>query len=302
MARKRFYLSRSDRRGLCVLAFVLICIVLGRKLYMDLVPENAMPEITNEEREEMKLFEAKVRQDSLEWASRYESGKEREGELFYFNPNTADSVTLLRLGLTTWQVSNMMKYRRKGGVWRSPSDFSRLYGLSQEHYQRLAPYIVIPDEKHNSRQSQREERRRDSVRRYYVEKYPAGTVIDLNAADTTMFKRIPGIGSYYASKICRYRERLGGFISVSQIKEVEGLPDDVEKWLRVSAYPMINKININKATFKELIRHPYLDYEQVKVITNYRDKYGKIRSWQDLSLHELFDSHTIERLTPYFAF
>ena len=66
--------------------------------------------------------------------------------LFAFDPNTADSSTLLRLGLKPWQVRSIYKYRAHGGHFRKPQDFARLYGLTLAQYRRLEPYISIKSE------------------------------------------------------------------------------------------------------------------------------------------------------------
>lgn len=230
-----------------------------------------------------------------------------EGELFAFDPNQADSATLLRLGFRPWQIRNMMRYRMKNGRWRSAEDFRRLYGLSEEEYNRLRPYIRISS-KDRKDLSDRE------VRHYYgtpkgarvdyepVEKYSEGTLVPLNEADTFALKRIPGIGSYYAGKIVRYRERLGGFVSVSQINEVEGLPAGAIRWFSLGGSASPRTIRINHATFKQLVSHPYLSYEQTKVIVNHIRKYGPLRGWNDLRLYKEFGQQDFSRLSPYFTF
>ena len=73
----------------------------------------------------------------------YNQGEEQRAERFPFDPNTADSTTLLRLGLQPWQVANIYRYRSHGGIYRRPEDFARLYGLTQKQYRELEPYIRI---------------------------------------------------------------------------------------------------------------------------------------------------------------
>lgn len=298
-------LPRSDRRGLAfllivavVVAIILFCVPQWRE-------SQTVPLLTEEEIRELGEFEQALREDSVKRAMRYShnAAENRTPELFHFNPNTADSATLLRLGLRPWQVRNMLKYRRKGGRWRSPDDFARLYGLSHEDFLRLRPYVQIsPEEAQPLRENERGKERPDSFVRKYPEKFPVGTVLNLNTADTTQLKGIPGIGSYYAGKICRYRERLGGFVRVEQIKEVEGLPEGIEAWFEVAADARPQQINVNTADFQTLVRHPYLSYEQVKVITAHRQKYGKLQGWEDVRLHELFQGMDFDRLEPYFSF
>lgn len=226
--------------------------------------------------------------------------------LFAFDPNTADSATLQRLGLPAWQVGNIMKYRRKGGRWRRADDFRRLYGLSAADFERLRPYIDIAPSAGGAAgasSSAPSHSPAPSVPRYArVEKYAPGTVVDLNTADTASLKRIPGIGSYYARKICDYRAQLGGYVSAAQVSEIEGLPDGIGVWVRVDAYPQVRRLNVNKATFRELVRHPYLTYEQVKAIFDYRRKHGPLLRITDLRLLHVFTPADEERLAPYLSF
>lgn len=299
-----FRLTPAERRGFLLL-FAVICLVVGVRLYIgrNSGDESANGGISEKEREELRAFEQKVKADSVKRRTEYRSEK-RTVELFPFDPNTADSLTFIRLGLRDWQASNALKYRRKGGKWRKAEDFARLYGLKRETFERLRPYIRIGISPEDVKIAQ-ERARRDSLREIYKNvnpKFPTGTVVDLNSADTTVLKRIPGIGSYYAGKICRYRDRLGGFLSVAQIKEVDGLPAGIERWFRVESTAKVVKIDLNKADFKTLVRHPYLDYNQVKVIVDHRRKHGRVKSWQELRLYKEFKPDDFSRLRPYFKF
>ena len=216
-------------------------------------------------------------------------------------------MTLLDLGFRSWQISNMMKYRRKGGKWRSVEDFRRLYGLSAADFERIRPYVRIAPED-RSRKKFYEERqkayqhRAESLHYNIVKKLPEGAVLELSQADTTALKQIPGIGSYYASKIVRYRERLGGFVAVEQLNEIDGLPTGVTRWFTLDASSAIQRIPLNHASFKQLVRHPYLSYEQTKVIVNHIRKFGPISSWTDLNLYPEFTEADFVRLSPYFTF
>jgi DNA uptake protein ComE-like DNA-binding protein len=137
-----------------------------------------------------------------------------------------------------------------------------------------------------------------------IEKLSDGETISLNSTDTTEWKKIPGIGSSYSSRIVKYRTLLGGFVCKDQLQEVYGI--DSEMYARIS--PFIaedtnwSKIKINKLEFKELLRHPYLNYNQVKVIMNLRDKKGNITSIDELSMLEEFTKDDISRLQPYLEF
>lgn len=302
--RQRFYIPKGERRGLTVLVAVILLIALLRTYSDRLLPQPEPPADDAEAQAEFVSFcqrtEKQARQREADYVKR-SRGISPEN-LFPFDPNTADSATFVRLGLKPWQARNALKYRRKGGRWRRAEDFSRLYGLSAEDFRLLRPYIRIAAEERETAQARPAGSESDSTRRRFPEKYPAGTVIDLNSADTTALKRIPGIGSYYAGKICRYRERLGGFVSVEQIREVEGLPADAARWFSVSAATNIVRLDINRMDFRQLVRHPYLSFEQVKAIENYKRLYGPLHGWDDLRLCPEFTDDDFTRLTPYVKF
>ena len=292
----RLFLSRSEKRGLLLLLFLLLC-VSGGMLYVGMTERTETSvQLSPEDAAELEAFaattkERKLRQETV-----------RTAQLFPFNPNTADSATLLRVGLKPWQVKNLMAYRRAGGRWKNADDFRRLYGLTEEEFQRLRPYIQIPPPVKEVYFTEHDRARQDSLHYLRPEKFTQLTVLDLNSVDTLTLRKIPGIGVGYSLAIVRYRERLGGFVSVAQLKDIEGLPARIEEWFSVEEPFAVRTIAINKSDFKTLVRHPYLNYEQVKVITTHIRKYGSLRSWKDLQLYSEFTPQDFERLTPYFVF
>lgn len=134
------------------------------------------------------------------------------------------------------------------------------------------------------------------------EKYPYGTRIDLNAADTVELKKIPGIGSYFAYRIVRYREQLGGYARTAQLLEIERLPDSVVNWFFVADTFRVRRMNVNTATFSRLRSHPYMDYYKARAITDYRSREGTIKGPAQLSLFEVFSERDLERLEPYLSY
>lgn len=237
-----------------------------------------------QELEHFRQERKRAQQQSEEEKKHFNRPSIREASLFVFDPNTADSSTFVKLGFAPWQIRNIMKYRKKGGRWRTPEGFARLYGLDKEDFLRLKPYILISPIPKKERPANTGKPTDSLWRKRFPEKYPTGTVIDLNAADTNELKRIPGIGSYYARRICDFREQLGAFISPNQLNEISGLPADIGQWFKVNGKPAVRKTKISQATFQELVRHPYLNYEQVKALFEYRRKYGMPHSWKELRL------------------
>lgn len=231
----------------------------------------------------------------------YYATESRNTERFPFDPNTADSTQLLRLGLQPWQVRNIYKYRAKGGIYRQKEDFARLYGLTVKQYRELEPYIRISDDylPASTLVGKRQQVERDTVR--YPVKIQADEHVILNTADTTQLKKVPGIGSYYASEIIRHGQRLGGYVNVDQLDEIEDFPQTSKQYFVIAnAHP--RRMNINRLTLQQLRRHPYVNFYMAKAITDYRRLHGDIKSLNELRLSKDFTDEVIHRLEPYIEY
>ena len=126
--------------------------------------------------------------------------------------------------------------------------------------------------------------------------------LDLNTLDSTGLVQLPGIGPATAIKIIRYRERLGGYTQISQLTEIEGLPDSLMKWFIITDTVPIRKVPVNKATLTELRRHPYIDFYQARAIVEFRNERGMIKGPGQLSFMEEFSAQDLDRLIPYLDF
>ena len=219
----------------------------------------------------------------------------RHTEEFPFDPNTADSTQLLRLGLQPWQVRSIYRYRARGGVFRSKRDFAQLYGLTKKDYLRLEPYIRISDD-YQPASTLFPKEERDTTR--YPVKLKEGEHVVLNTADTTQLMKVPGIGSYYAKEIVRHGKWIGGYVSVDQLDEIEDFPQTAKKYFVVS-HPTPQRLSINRLSLQELRRHPYINYYQAKAIVDYRRLHGDIKSLQELRFSKDFTEGAIRRLEPY---
>ncbi len=291
-----FYFNRSDR---AVLLFFLLLAVIACSLIFFVGNEDMITQVDAED--SVSVQKLPIPSEQSHSNRQYVQGESRKVERFVFDPNTADSTELLRLGLQYWQVRNIYKYRAAGGVYRRSRDFARLYGLTQKQYRELEPYIRISRDYAPAAELFAEEKRepRDTTLRYPVKLKPTEH-IDLNLADTSTLKRVPGIGSYYASRIVNYRQRLGGFYSVDQLREIEDFPEKAVSYFNIS--DKIRKINVNRLKLNELKRHPYINYYQAKAILDYRRLRGSLTNLNDLRLLKDFTANDIERLSHYVEF
>ena len=138
-----------------------------------------------------------------------------------------------------------------------------------------------------------------------TEKFQEGTVVELNTADTTILKKVPGIGSAFAKRIVSYRNLLGGYYSVTQLSEVYGMDEDrydaLVPWF--SADPLlIAKLSVNTLSQDSLRRHPYIDYGQARIITQLRRQKGKLTGWDNFQLLNEFTDADKKRLQYYLSF
>ena len=312
--RNLLYFTRKERRGILLLCVLILLGAGGTQFYLYLRDEASHPateERTGQARmqQEYADFLASVQEEEQPGQTRHRHPQEPDDSPgrpaltpFPFDPNTADSLALCRLGLPGWMARNIVRYRERGGRFRRPEDFRKIYGLTDEQYQLLHPYIRIA----------RRDTARAAVRRIYapqagrdtlprIDKYPAGTVVDLNRADTTELMRIPGIGSGIARLIADYRQRLGGFYSLEQLRDIDLDPGPLRPWLRIDT-TAIRRINLNRADVERLRRHPYFNFYQAKAIVERRRKHGPLRSLKVFAFYEEFTEADFERMRHYVSF
>lgn len=246
-------------------------------------------------------IKSRQRNYNSRYSHRYYQVPVASARLFDFDPNTADSTQLLALGLRPWQVRNIYKYRAKGGVYRQPNDFARLYGLTRKDFLRLLPHIKISSDylPASTLAESPPAFTQDTLK--YPRKIQPLERVDLNKADTAQLRHVPGIGSYFARQIVNYRRHLGGFHSIQQLREIEDFP---EKSLSYFILPDddVARLDINTATLSQLSRHPYITYTQARDIVDYRRLRGPIHTLDDLRLLKSFTPQALRRVEPYLKF
>lgn len=299
------YFSRGERRGILVLIAGIILIFLSGYLYSFWQERQGLSDQEIQQQisalKEYDDFIASIQ--TKEKDTRNYSGYPQKHSTpvispVPFNPNTADSVTFRRLGLPAWMARNILHYREKGGKFRKPEDFRKVYGLTEEQYQLLSPYISISPEDSTQRMASLY---LPQVKTDSIYKYPAGTVIDLNSADTIELKKIPGIGSGIARLIVGYRQRLGGFYRIEQLQDIHLDYRSIQSWLKIQPEE-IQCINLNRASVGRLRNHPYINFYQAKAFVEYRKKKGALHNLKPFALYEEFTKNDLERLSHYVCF
>ncbi len=227
--------------------------------------------------------------------------------LFSFDPNTLDRIGFEQLGLSGKQANTIVKYRNAGGVFREATDFKKVYGISGKEFKRLQPYINIksidPKKKYKQKfiNNEKKESGSDSLV-INAKTFTAFKEIEINSADSLLLLTVNGIGPIYAKRIISYRNYLGGFHSISQLKEIYGMNDTVFNKITASLIvdsALIRKIDLNSAEFKVINKHPYISYAQTKAIFKYKDLMGEFNSITALIENNLLDTLTYNKVKPY---
>lgn len=306
-----FEVSRSERNGLVVLT-VCISLVITYNFsvpYWHKQPRTDHSALTSETEEWLaKTLLSKSKNTPTDSELLLdESLGSTPYTLFSFNPNIATEDEFEKLGFSQRQIQTIKKYLKRGGSFKIKSDFAKLYFMTPERFEELLPFIELPEsysppikDKTTSSTSLA-----DTKVLKTKEKEESSLIskrVELNSADTIALKKLKGIGSYRANNIIQYRNRLGGFVSVDQLREVRSfdiqLLDELRPLLIVDT-GLVKKIHLNRTTAKELTAHPYITSSQARSIIAYRETHGQYKVVADIRRSILIDENTYEKIKEY---
>lgn len=292
----RLHVSRNSRLGIYGLVLLLLVLIAANAL----LPIWMQPDgqLDNEALEQAwaDFSSEKIDSQALNAAS-----EKQNISLFPFDPNTITKEELMRLGIPMKTVYTWLHYREKGGRFYKKNDLKKLFTLSESDYERLIPFVRL----NTTASTPSTTTAKNTSYPYHYSQQVANPnlTIALNQADTTDLKKLPGIGSVFASRIIRYRKRLGGYYSVEQLKEVYGLPDST--YQKIAGHFTVNpaevkKINLNRAFFKDLSHHPYLrPYAQD--ILKLRQQIGRFNSVEQLRQIDLINEQNYRKIAAYLS-
>lgn len=288
-----FSFSRSEKNGILVL-LVLIFIFSMLHVFKGYFSEETVTDFT-----EFENQIAKQQMDIRNGQANNRSVTEDSLILFTFDPNTVSADEFEKLGFSKKNAETLLKYRKSNGHFDKKEDFRKLFFVDDSIYSVLAPYIVIE----KSEEKQKEKTTENSYTKNSEKKDVL--YIELNSADSATLDKLSGIGPSYAARIIKYRDKLGGYYSTSQLMEVYGFTSEQYCKIKDNVYvspDLIKKINVNKAEFKELIRHPYLNKLKVIKILDFRKVMTRINSVDELVKNKILDPGDSEKLIWYFEF
>ncbi len=287
-----FHFNRRQRRGILQLSLLLTFIIVI-KIYMAFSVPDFNPQISHITLQPDRIpakESGKNREKMPE-----EAPEEKVFTYIEFDPNTINAKEARELGFSNKLTQTLLHFREKGGKFYKKEDLKKLYGLSTEAYQRLEPYIQIDPTENTTHKPLPKNEVKDA------DKLP----LELNKADSMQLIALRGIGPAYAKRIIRFREALGGFYEVQQLKEVYGISDSLFAQITSQIHTdasQIRKLFINRATASDLRKHPYLKQANTFALVRYREKHGLFKQVEDLMNTGLFEPEQLKKLKPYLSF
>lgn len=291
ITRDYFYISHSEARGTLVLIVLMFLVITGTFIYRNLEPESP--------------YFSSLTVTELDSLVQKNQPAPKEVNLHPFDPNKETNFEAL--GVPRYLANRIINYREAGGQFRIKKDLTKIYGFPDSLYQHLEAFITLPEKSiqvanlHSFKKEKTVYSPKTDASSAH-EKRPLNLALDLSTVDSTTLQKLPGIGKVYASRIVKYRNRLGGFYDTNQLFEVYGMPKETVEIVIKNTESLSEKVvqlDLNKATFKELLKHPYLEYEDVKNIFNFKQKFGGFNQVKDLQKHQLVSDSLFVKIAPY---
>ncbi len=276
--------NARQRKGI-VLLFLLI---IGIQLSYFLVDFSTPKEKSIAENEQ--YFQQKI--DSL----KAKSTQKNSYKIYPFNPNFITDFKGYQLGMSTLEIDRLLHYRAEGKFVNSAEEFQQITKIHDSLLRKISPFFKFPDWIKNQKKSTAFAAKNDTKKSIIAKQ-------DINKATEEDLIKINGIGAVLSKRIIQYRTKLAGFTFDHQLYEVWNLDKlvvgKILEQFTVIEKPAIKKININTASFKEILTIVYIDYELCKKIFDYKKEIAEYQSVEELKNIDGFPLDKYERITLY---
>ena len=266
-----FKFSREQRTGI----FLLFTIIIVLQLLYFFVDFSSFSKESPEKEKWLSLQSQidSLKQEKLDYVPK----------MYPFNPNFITDYKGYKLGMSVSEIDRLFAFRKQNKYVNSPQEFQAVTKVSDSLLNAISPYFKFPDWVNNKKEF-KEYKKYENTTFAKKEKI---TIIDINQATKEDLIKIYGIGEAISIRILKFKESLGGFVSMEQMNDVWGLSPEVIENLnthfKVSALPKLKKIDINNASIKELSEFPYFKYPISKNIVTFRSMNGDFKNSDDLT-------------------
>lgn len=226
----------------------------------------------------------------------------KKPKIYPFNPNFISDYKGYQLGMSIEQIDRLHQFRSKNRFVNSTKEFQQVTKISDSLLNKISPYFKFPDWVTKRRNNSKKVAKRTFNHETEKVKTEISTT-DINLATTSDFLSIEGVNENLSERIVKYRTKLQGFTFSDQIFEVwrmeKEIGDKILQTFSIQTIPSIKKINVNTASFKEVLKIPYIDYDLCVKIFDYRDEVAELQSISELKNIEDFPIDKYDRIVVY---
>jgi DNA uptake protein ComE-like DNA-binding protein len=224
----------------------------------------------------------------------------RRPKIYPFNPNYISDYKGYQLGMKTKEIDLLLAHRNKRLFVNSAKEFQEVTKISDSLLQAISPYFKFPDWVQKKNRDKKEQFSFASKTKKNISDI---TSSDINEATPYDFSLVKGVDEYLSERIIKYRSKLQGFSFPEQLFEVWDLEkevaDNILQVFSVQKKPRITKVNVNTASFKEVLSNPYIDYELCVQIFEYKDEVAELQSISEIKNIEGFPIEKYHRIVLY---
>jgi len=287
--KSHFWYTKNQRNGILFLLIIIIFLQLifhFKNFDSQQLVDFSQPIITS----------YKKQLDSL----KKKSSKKKKFKIYPFNPNYISDYKGYQLGMNVDEIDRLLAHREQKLYVNSSKEFQTITKISDSLLQKISPFFKFPDWVQKKNKNKNNQQRYIPNSRINVSEI---TTEDINKATLKDFTAIEGVDEYISERIIKYRSKLQGFSFKEQLFEVWGLDElmanKILSTFSIKNKPIIKKVNINTASFKEVLSNPYIDYELCIQIFDYKDEVAELQSISEIKNIEGFPIKKYNRIVLY---
>ena len=287
--KSHFWYTKNQRNG--ILFLLIIIIFLQLILHFKNFDSQQLVDLS-----QPKITSYNKQLDSL----KKKSSKKNKFKIYPFNPNYISDYKGYQLGMNIDEIDRLLAYREQKLYVNSAKEFQTITKISDSLLQKISPFFKFPDWVQKKNNYKNNQQRYIPNSRINVSEI---TTVDINKATLKDFTAIEGVDEYISERIIKYRSKLQGFSFKEQLFEVWGLDElmanKILSTFSIKNKPIIKKVNINTASFKEVLSNPYIDYKLCIQIFDYRDEVAELQSISEIKNIEGFPIKKYNRIVLY---
>lgn len=287
--KSHFWYTKNQRNG--ILLLLIIIIFLQLILHFKNFDSQQLIDIS-----QPKITSYNKQLDSL----KKKSSKKKKFKIYPFNPNYISDYKGYQLGMNVDEIDRLLAHREQRLYVNSAKEFQTITKISDSLLQKISPFFKFPEWVQKKNNNKNNQQRYIPNSRINVSEI---TTVDINKATLKDFTAIEGVDEYISERIIKYRSKLQGFSFKEQLFEVWGLDEQMANKIlstfSIKNKPIIKKVNINTASFKEVLSNPYIDYELCIQIFDYKDEVAELQSISEIKNIEGFPIKKYNRIVLY---